>query len=303
MSKGRILPVFIGITGILLFSTKAVFAKLIYSHGANAVTALALRMIFSLPIYVVMLFTLKARIQELTRKDYFWLLFFGVIGYYLSSYLDFKGLEYIKAGLERLILFIYPTLVMIISFLAFGERLTKAQLLGVGITYLGILVVFVPELQLGEEENVILGAALVFMSALTYGTYIVGSGWLIPKFGVRRFTTYAMIISGTLILIHYLIETGTPVLLLDEPAIVYIYGLCMAIFSTVLPSYFVSYGIKGLGASNFSIFGSLGPISTIILAYMFLGERLTILQILGGLIVIGGVMTAEYFRKRKSPKT
>lgn len=294
------MAIIVAIMGVLLFSTKAVFAKLAYSHGADALTTLALRMLFSLPFYVVIASTLGRPAQKIVKNDYLWLLFFGLIGYYLSSYLDFQGLTLIKAGLERLILFIYPTLVVLISFIILKKPISKGQILGLITTYIGIAIVFVPEVQISDSNATLTGGLLVFMSALSYGSYIVGSGWIMPKFGAKRFTSYAMIVSSLAILLHYFIANGNFISVFNQTIEVYVYCVLMAIFSTVLPSYMISFAIRDLGANRFSIFGSLGPISTIVLAYFFLHEELTLIQLLGGLVVIGGVLVAE---KLKAPAT
>jgi drug/metabolite transporter (DMT)-like permease len=295
-TPNRLLPSLLAVLGVLLFSTKAVFAKLGYSYGTDAITMLVLRMLFALPIYFVIAMSFRRDTNRANGRDLFYLFLFGFIGYYLASYFDFKGLEFIKASLERLVLFVYPTLVILISLIFRGIKPSHFQILGILVTYVGIGIVFVPEVNLAENNNAIIGGTLVFFSALTYAGYIVGSGWLIPKFGPKRFTSYAMLISCILVITHFVVESKLQINLLTLPTPVYFYGFAMAVISTVIPSYVISYAIKGLGANQFSIFGSLGPISTIILAYLFLDERLTILQIIGGTIVVGGVMLAEYFK-------
>ncbi len=272
--------------------------KLAFQYDVDSVTLLLLRMIFSLPFYIVISFLQKPLIDKnLVIKDFILLIGFGFIGYYLASYFDFLGLSYIKASLERLILFIYPTLVFLISFIFLKRKITRNQMIAILITYVGVAIVFTSELNLGQSENVILGAFLIFLSALTYASFLVGSGWLIPKFGATRFTSYAMIISCICVIIHYAITRDiSNVFLLNSE--VYWIGLIMAVFATVIPSYLISFSIKTLGPGNFSILGSLGPISTVMLAYIFLDERLTYIQILGAIVVIAGVMIAE--RKTKT---
>ncbi|MEQ9051622.1 MAG: DMT family transporter, partial [Marinoscillum sp.] len=220
-----------------------------------------------------------------------WLILFGFIGYYLASYFDFLGLIYIKASLERLILFIYPTLVLLISFVFLRKKITSKQVIGVVVTYLGVFIIFVSELSISDDSSVIWGSILIFLSALTYASYLVGSGWLIPKFGATAFTSYAMIVSCMAVILHYSLQR--PEGLLNFQPEVYWIGLAMAVFATVIPSYLVSFAIKILGASDFSIFGSLGPISTIGLAYLFLSETLTWTQFLGAGVIIGGIVLAE----------
>lgn len=293
----------LAILGILLFSTKAIFAKLLYQQGVDTMGALMLRMGFAIPIYLIMLFSLKSTTKPNNKQDHFYLFLLGFAGYYLASFLDFKGLMYIKASLERLILFIYPTLVIILSALLLKKPITRIQKIGVAITYAGVIIVFSPELVSVSDQtgdNTLIGGSLVFLSALSYSLYLVGSQWLIPRFGVRRFTAIAMLWSGAMVLVHYLISVEEPMAIFDWNLEVYVLGALMAFFSTFLPSFLISQGIHKLGAAQFSILAALGPVSTISLAYLFLDEQLTAVQLLGSLVVIGGVLIAEYFAKKKA---
>lgn len=294
MKHQKAFSILLAIMGILLFSSKAVMVKLAYQYEINSVSLLLLRMLFSLPFYITIAFIQKPK-EKTTTKDYLWVIGLGVIGYYLASYFDFLGLQFIKASLERLILFVYPTLVLLLSYVLFGTRITRKQIAGVAITYLGIVVIFSSELMLTNESHVLIGAALIFLSALTYASYLVGSGWLIPKFGATVFTSYAMIVSCLCVIIHYSLSSTTG--LLDFPPEIYWIAGAMAIFATVIPSYLISFAIKGLGANNFSLFGSLGPVSTLLLAYIFLDESLTWIQLVGAMVVIGGIFLAEKKRK------
>ena len=206
----------------------------------------------------------------------------------MASYLDFVGLQYIKASLERIILFVYPTLVLLISRVFLKIKITNWQIVAIRITYVGILITFIEELSMSKDDSLLLGGTFIFFSALTYAAYLVGSGWLIPKFGSVRFTVYAMIVACIFVLLHNGLLNRTD--LWSFATEVYWLALIMAIFATVVPSFLVSEAIKYIGASNFGIIGSLGPISTIVLANLFLGEKMTLLQIFGTLIVIGGVL-------------
>ncbi len=265
--------VLIAIVGIVLFSAKAIMVKLAYQYQVSAVHLLLFRMLFSLPFYVLIAFYVKPQNPEkIKRNDYLWIVFFGFIGYYLASYFDFLGLKYIKAGLERIILFVYPTLVIIISKIFLKTTISTKQIIAILITYFGVIITFWGEIQF-ESEHTILGGFLIFLSALTYASYLVGSGWLIPKFGVVPFTAYAMIVSTVCVIAHYLIGDRTTIFVYSFE--VYFLGFLMAVVSTIIPSFLVSLAIKKLGASNFSIIGSIGPISTIILAYIFLNETLS----------------------------
>lgn len=264
--------------------------KLAYQYEVDSVSLLLLRMIFALPFYLVIA-SLKKPQSSISRKDYLWVVALGLVGYYLASYLDFLGLQYIKASLERLILFIYPTLVVFISYLVFRKKISRRQAIGISITYLGIVVIFGNELQLSNQGDVITGGFLIFLSAVTYASYLVGSGWLIPKFGSMVFTAYAMIVSCLAVIVHYAISAPANIWSFQKE--VYLIGFLMAVFATVLPSFLISFAIKKLGANDFSIFGSLGPVSTIGLAYLLLDERITTLQFLGALVILIGILIAE----------
>jgi drug/metabolite transporter (DMT)-like permease len=289
------LGVLLAVLGVVLFSAKAIMVKLAYEYDVDSVTLLLFRMLFSLPVYLVIAFLVRPKnTNEIYKTDYLWLFFFGFIGYYLASYFDFLGLKYIKAGLERIVLFIYPTLVVIISRLFLKTKISKTQVIAIVITYIGVLIAFSGELDV-SSNHLFKGVILIFFSALTYAMYLVGSGWLIPKFGVVCFTSYAMIVSTICVLIHYSFVQNFG--LFHYPKEVYYLGLGMAILSTVIPSFLVSKSIKIIGSSNFSIIGSIGPISTIILANIFLEETLSIYQVIGTVVVIGGVFLVSKSKK------
>lgn len=279
--------VFIAILGIVLFSGKAVLVKLAYQYNVSSIHLLLFRMLFSLPFYIgIAVYYQSKNERRATKKEWIWIFFFGFIGYYLASYFDFMGLQYIKAGLERIILFIYPTLVILISRVFFKRKISLKEVLAILISYLGIVITFWGEISF-DSENILLGAGFIFLSALTFASYIVGSGWLIPKIGATLFTSYAMIVSTVCVVVHYAITDRTSVF--NYSSEVYILGLIMAIFCTLIPSFLTSFAIKKLNASRFSIIGSIGPVSTIILAYFFLGETLSYLQMIGAAIVILGI--------------
>lgn len=286
------------VLGVVLFSAKAVMVKLAYTYKVDHLTLLLFRMLFAVPFYVAIVFLKKpSQSDQIRYKDYFWIFIFGFLGYYLASLFDFMGLQYIKAGLERIILFVYPTVVVLLSWIFFRKTVSKKQRIAILITYLGVVLTFWNEVKI-EGESVYWGGFLVLLSAITYASYLVGSGWLIPKFGVLQFTSYAMIVSTLCVIIHYSVVGDFN--LLEYPKEVYFLGATMAIFSTLIPSFLVSAAIERLGANTFSIFGSLGPISTIILAFFFLDERITGLQSLGMLIVILGVSLVSKRNKNKT---
>lgn len=282
----------LGLVGVIMFSLKAVLAKLIYAEGISAMPVLTLRMVFALPFYLLILAIdqrRSIRILKVSREDIVRMLVFGLLGYYLASYFDFAGLQYIKAGLERVILFSYPTIVILFSWIFLKIRPNRNQIIAIFITYLGVITCFSGEfLNTDSGPAIIKGGTLIIMSAICYAGYLVGSEYLIPKFGIITFTSIAMIIASFAVIIHYIILY--PIDIFTYSSRVYILSIIMALFSTVLPSYLISASIKEIGANTFGIIASSGPVSTIILAYIFLGEVFGIIQILGSLIVIAGII-------------
>lgn len=297
--SSKSLGILYGVLGVVLFSSKAVMVKLAYRYDVDTLDLLLFRMLFSLPFYIFILFLIRKKTAKakIVPTDYAWLFLFGFVGYYLASYFDFLGLNYIKAGLERIILFVYPTIVVFLTWLIFRKKITQVQFIAILVTYVGVLITFWDELDVAGNK-VLLGGFLVLLSAIAYASYLVGSGWLIPKFGVLRFTCYAMIASTSCIVMHYLVAGNWDYA--NYPWPVYAYGLAMAIFATLIPSFLVSAAIERLGASNFSILGSLGPISTILLAFVFLDEKLTYWQLVGMLVVIFGVTYLSIQGKKRA---
>lgn len=291
----------LALIGAICFSTKAIFVKLAYRDTVvDAISLLALRMIFSLPFFVVSAYASSSKQSNVkfTPRQWVSVAVIGCLGYYVSSLLDFLGLQYVTAGIERLILFIYPTLVMLMSSLIFKERIKPIQWLALAITYIGLLIAFFSEvdLQSTQSAHFILGSILIFICAFTYAAYIVGSGRLIPMVGAAKFNSYAMSFASVGVLIHFFINSK--VSLLGFPALVYVYGFLMAILSTVIPSYLVVAGIKRIGSDNAAIVGSIGPVSTLILAYFLLQESISLFQIIGTIMILFGVLIVSG-QKRK----
>ena len=278
------------VAGSILFSTKAVIVKLAYQHPIDSLSLLALRMLFSLPFFIgTLLFYKKGTDHSpILRADWWKMAAIGMLGFYCASYLDFIGLQYISASLERMILYIYPTLVLIMSAIVFRKKITKIQFLALIMTYLGVAIIFSGKISTIGNSNPFLGAIFVFFAALTYAMFLVGSGQLLPRIGTRRFTAYSMIAAAIAVLTHYTVTNGLD--LFNYPMEVYGLVLFMAIFATVLPTFMIAEGIRIIGANNASIIGAIGPVSTIILAYFFLGERLYPIQLFGTIFVIGGVL-------------
>ncbi len=288
-SNAALLGALLVFTGAVCFSAKAVMVKLAYRYGIDASAMLGLRMLFSLPFFLGFAwYSSRKAGAQLSPKDLRLLLAMGVLGYYLASLFDFMGLQYITAGMERLILFIYPTLVVLLSALVLRKPIKRIQVWALVITYGGIGLAVSDNAILEGNQDFALGAGLIFLSALTYAIYLIGSGELIPRLGTVRFTAYAMVIACVAVLIHTWIAKGT--IIGDYPREVYVLGILMATASTVLPTFLYSEGVRLVGASNAAIVGSIGPVSTIVLAYFFLGEEINLMEVLGTILVIGGVL-------------
>jgi drug/metabolite transporter (DMT)-like permease len=288
------------VLGSVLFAGKAVLVRYNYIHfRVDTVSLLMLRMLFSAPFYVVILYfqnRKSAEIPKLRGKEWLWMAAISLVGYYLASFFDFWGLAYITASIERLVLFIYPTLVVVISAIFFKKPIHKIQYISLIISYLGVVISFVPDIQMGMQKDLIIGVTLIFLSSFTYALYLIGSGEMIPKVGALRFTCYAMLISTMMILVHYLITIGGG--LFSYQSGVYVLSVLMAVFTTVIPSFMISEGIRRIGSGNASIIGSIGPIATIIMANIFLGEIITAWQIVGTFVVLGGVLMISWKGKK-----
>jgi drug/metabolite transporter (DMT)-like permease len=300
--------VLICLLGAICFSTKAVIVKIAYRDtGIDAVSLLALRMIFSLPFFIISAAVASSKTDNVkfTSRQWAQIAIIGCLGYYVSSLLDFLGLQYISAGIERLVLFVYPTLVLLITGVFFRQKVTSIQWIAVAVTYVGLLIAFIGEMRnySNDENNLFLGSALIFACAVTYALYIVGSGKIIPQVGARKFNSYAMSFACVAVLMHYAATSETSLTSLSFE--VYGYSILMAVLSTVIPSYLVTEGIKRIGSGNAAIVGSVGPISTILQAAIFLGEQVTVLQIAGTILVLLGVLIigAKNERKQLQPST
>jgi drug/metabolite transporter (DMT)-like permease len=263
--------------GVLGFSFKAILVKLAYVHGfVDATTLLALRMLYSAPLFAAMAWWAgrQPHARPLESRDWIALACLGFIGYYFSSLLDFIGLQYIGVSLERLILFIYPTIVVVLSALL--------------VCYGGIALAFVHDVRVtGDRSGTLLGGALVFASAFTYAAYIVGSTRFIARLGSLRFVAIAMLMSTAFILVQFALTR--PLAALAAPAPIQWISIAMALFSTVLPTWLAAEAIRRLGPNSASLIGSLGPVFTIGLGVLILDEQVNTLQLIGAALVLAGV--------------
>jgi drug/metabolite transporter (DMT)-like permease len=284
------------------FSFKAIFVKLAYAVPqpvpVDSVTLLALRMAFSMPFFVWVGWSAAGSApQPLRARDALLVLALGLLGYYGASILDFMGLQYISASLERLILFTYPTFTIVIGVLFLGKTASRREIGALLLSYAGIGLAFAHDLQLaGDTRAVLIGAGFVFGSAVSYAFYQAGSEPAIVRLGAARFTALALLVSTLASLGHF---TATqPLGALAQPAPVYLYALGMAVFSTVLPVFMTSAAIRRIGAPKTALVGTLGPMLTIFFSGWLLDEPLSWWQMGGAALVLAGVLLIS---KRQGP--
>ena len=284
---------YIGIACVLVgsigFSGKTVIIKLAYQYGVDALTLLALRMLFALPFFLAMGWWAGGGATPMARRDWIAVIALGFIGYYVGSYLDFAGLQYISAGLGRLILFLYPTLVLVFSALFLQQPIRRRHLVSLALSYGGIALVFQHEAALGESlPQTLFGAALVFAGAVTYAIYLIAGSRVVQNLGSMRFTAYASISASCFVIAHFMVTHGPGRLVVAHE--VYWLTLVMAVLSTVLPLWLMAEGLKRIGANQVSLVACIGPISTIALAHVFLDEPVAGYQLAGAALVLAGVM-------------
>lgn len=287
--------------GAILFSTKAVIVKKAFADiKVDALSLLAVRMLCSLPFYLIVAFykTNKQENVKLTAKQWWFLLVLGLMGYYISSFLDFVGLQYISAGLERLILFLYPSITVLITSLIYKQKITTIQKWALLITYTGIAIAYYGELKIDRgNPNFYWGSGLIFLCAISYGFFIAGSGQLIPQIGATKFTAYAMTVASLGVLTHYFIN-GNFTVIQSNNSTFWWYGILLALVATVIPTFLISGGLKRMGSNNVAIISSIGPVSTIIQAHFILGEKIFPTQIVGTVLVIAGVVITGWKNRR-----
>lgn len=282
----------LAICGAIFFSLKSILIKLAYAYMVDPVTLITLRMLFSLPFFLgVAWWSRRDRsLAPVSRHDVLAIFALGFSGYYASSVLDFMSLQYVSASLERLILFLYPTLVLLISLLWLKRKVSRRELAALVFSYVGIVLVFVHDLSTGApNDDLAAGGALVFGSALLYALYLVASTDTISRVGSARFTAYAMSIACACVIVQFLLVH--PLSKLDLPWQVYAYGAAIAVFSTVLPIFMVSEALKRIGAMKVSMLGAIGPIATLIGDVLIMGAPVSVWQISGSAMVLLGVWT------------
>jgi drug/metabolite transporter (DMT)-like permease len=270
------------------FSFKAILIKLAYPYGVDAVTLLVLRMAFALPAFLWVGLAASRNVPALSRHDWFMVTMLGALGYYGASILDFIGLKYISAGLERLILFTYPTLTLLFGVVLHGRAISRREAVALTLCYGGIAAAFVHDLQFtGDTAAVWIGAGFVFASSVSYALYLSGSAGMIVKLGAARFTALAMLVSTATTGGHFL--ATQPLTALVQPWPVYALGAAMGLFCTVVPVFAQSAAIRRIGSGQAALVGMVGPLLTIVLAWLLLNEGFSTAQMVGVALVVAGV--------------
>ena len=303
LSKTQVGTLF-AVTAAFLFSTKAIFIKQAYALSPllDGTSLMALRMASSLPFFLLLCWFNRSHNQNIAPKDWALLVLAGLIGYYFSSWLDFVGLMYISASLERIILFLYPTLTVIATSFIYKQPLNAKTIFAITLSYGGTVIVMLQEQSsVPHEGNFWLGVSLVFASAVSFACYLLLTPRLIQKFGSWNFSGLALSIACIGTLTHYVIATPDPIgLMMQLPSTVIWYGIALGLLVTVLPTVLVAQSIARLGAAQTAMIASIGPILTIILATLFLGETLNTIQWIGCALNIIGVMMISLSKKKLS---
>ena len=289
----------LAILGAIAFSAKAIIVKLAYRHGVDAVTLIMLRMLFALPFFLAMSWwasrhTPQRKPVALTRKDILGIVWLGVTGYYLASFLDFAGLQYITASLERLILYLNPTLVLLLGLVLYGRRIGRRQAAGMAISYGGVLLVFGHEVTL-QGADVALGAVLVLLSAVSYALYLFYSGEIVRRLGSMRLVGLATSVACLLCIAQFVVLRPLDAALSVAPEVIWL-SVLNATLCTVLPVMMVMMAIERIGAGLAAQVGMVGPMSTMAMGVVVLGEPFTAWLVAGTVLVVAGVFVCSRAR-------
>ena len=276
----------LAITGAIAFSGKAIIVKLAYRHGVDAVTLIMFRMLFALPVFVIMAWWASRGKAPLTRRDWLGVCGLGFIGYYFSSFLDFAGLVYVSASLERLILYLNPTIVVLMGLVLFKRHVTVRQLVGMAISYGGVVLVFGQELSM-QGTDIAWGALLVFFSAVSYSIYLVYSGELVRRLGSLRLVGLATSVACLCCLLQFVLLRPLSAAVV-APEVIWL-SVLNATLCTAAPVLMVMMAVERIGAGLAAQTGMVGPLSTIVMGAVFLGEPFTPLVAAGTGLVLAGI--------------
>jgi drug/metabolite transporter (DMT)-like permease len=275
------------LAGSIGFSGKAIIVKLAYRYDVDAVTLIMLRMVFALPLFLAMAWWSGRGKPRLPARDWAGVVGLGISGYYLASFLDFAGLQYVTASLERLILYLNPTLVMLLSWVLYRRPFARRQLTGMAISYAGILLVFGHEVRL-EGANVALGALLIFGSAVSYAVYLVYSGEMVQRVGALRLVGLATTVACACCIVQYLVLRPPAAVVAVAPQVIWL-SVLNASLCTALPVLLVMMAVERIGPSLAAQSGMVGPLSTILMGVVILGEPFTAWIAAGSVLVIAGI--------------
>lgn len=283
------------VAGTLAFSLRPILIKLSYAAApVSPITLIFLRMVLSVPFFLMVGWWLRTQEPRLSALDWVKVSGLGLLGYYGASFLDFIGLQYVGAGVGRLILFLYPTLVLVLSFVFLHKKPTSRELSALIVTYCGIALVLSSQAASAHGSLFLFGAALVFASALCYAIYLVAGSQLIKRVGSMRFTAYSMAVATIPSVVQFFVLE--PVSALALPKEIWFYSITLATVSTVLPLFLQAEALRRIGPSEFALIGALGPVSVAITSAIGLDEPFTWVQAVGGLLVIAGVLLVSLKR-------
>lgn len=293
--RRRLVGVLFAAVGVLGFSIRPILIKHAYAYVADPVTLIALRMAFALPFFVLPLVWPRrgdglaagtVRSPPLATRDLAAIALLGCLGYYASSFLDFVGLQYVSAGVGRLLLFLYPTVVVVLSALFLGKRIERREIAALAVSYSGVALVL--SSAFGTNVDLPRGAALVFTGAVLYAVYLVGGSRLVWRAGSVRFTCYAMIAASFCCILQFLLLR--PLSALDLPVAVFAIAAVIAVVSTAIPVFLTAEALRRIGANEVAIIGALGPASVVFLGYLGFDEPMTLPQLGGAALVLSGVL-------------
>ena len=272
--------------GSIAFSGKAIIVKLAYRYGVDAITLVMFRMLFAVPFFIAMAWWAGRGKEPLTRNDWLGVFGLGFSGYYLSSFLDFLGLQYISASFERLILYLNPTLVLILGWVLYKRKISYRQGVAMAVSYSGVLLVFGHEVSL-VGEHVALGAALVFASAITYAIYLSYSGQMVQRLGALRLAGLATTVACVFCILQFVVLKPASALEV-APEVIWL-SMLNATACTVLPVLMVMMAIERIGPGLTSQIGMIGPMSTLAMGALILNEPFNAWILMGTALVLGGV--------------
>lgn len=289
----------IGLSGVVLFSSKSVFAKMAYEYRVDPISVLYMRMLFSLPLIVLIgfLYEKTRKTTMITWQDIAKVALFSVLGYYISALFNFTGLMYVEASIERLVLFLYPTMVIFLSLLFLKKPVSRNQVVAISVSYVGLIIAFADKLFAHTSAGFWFGVILIMLSSFTYAIFLTAADDLISRVGSFRFTTIASLTMCICMIVHAMIAGKAHVQGYNGHVVWYC--VLMAVLSTVIPVYMFNYSMGRLGASKVSIISCLGPVCTLVFSAFLLKEAITIWQIMGTIVVMGGVLIVNLEKSTK----